>query len=546
MEAYPSPRPTPRFFPEVQTFSTKKSRGTPKDSCPPRPPVKSCPPISRIFPHRPIQRAQLVSFRSSESNGSILKFGEGTKDYFQENFEIISKLGAGSFGEVFKVRCREDGQLYAVKKSQERFRGESDRRRKLEEVAKYEKLPCHTNCVRLYRAWEEKMLLYMQLELCKASLSHLAEDRHDIPEEEIWLYLVDLLMAVKHLHDNNLVHMDIKPDNIFITYDNVCKLGDFGLVIDLSKGNDFSEAQEGDPKYLAPELMDGKFGKPADIFSLGISILELASDLDLPRGGDGWHALRSGHVPNEFLLDKSFDLKYTIKQMLDPCPRSRPTVDQVLAFPCIRKVWKKRRREYMVKSAMNSAKGLFFRVWEYILLITFVFTYPFRKLFPYSKQSSKTDSPHSSHSTSLAFDNSISDDDMFGDDLSINNNSIAVPLDSSFSSSGESSFQGTEDSFCKVPPRRAFTSPTIRHRHYENIPAPMSSSPVLPSSGSGSFGIQRNSSPNISVSSFEDERSLTPTFNVSGHLDFNEMSTKPNIEPKNLMDMFLAASDEED
>ena len=73
---------------------------------------------------------------------------------------------------------------------------------------------------------------------------------------------------MKHLHDNNLVHVDIKPDNIFISHDGVCKLGDFGLVIDLSKGNDFSEAQEGDPKYLAPELMDGKFGKPADIFRL--------------------------------------------------------------------------------------------------------------------------------------------------------------------------------------------------------------------------------------------------------------------------------------
>ena len=41
--------------------------------------------------------------------------------------------------------------------------------------------------------------------------------------------------AVKHLHDHNLVHMDIKPDNIFISVDGVCKLGDFGLVLDMSK-----------------------------------------------------------------------------------------------------------------------------------------------------------------------------------------------------------------------------------------------------------------------------------------------------------------------
>lgn len=43
------------------------------------------------------------------------------------------------------------------------------------------------------------------------------------------------MQAVKHLHDHDLVHMDIKPENIFISNNNVCKLGDFGLVIDLSK-----------------------------------------------------------------------------------------------------------------------------------------------------------------------------------------------------------------------------------------------------------------------------------------------------------------------
>ena len=44
-----------------------------------------------------------------------------------------------------------------------------------------------------------------------------------------------MLKAVKHLHDHDLVHMDIKPENIFVTADNVCKLGDFGLVLDLTK-----------------------------------------------------------------------------------------------------------------------------------------------------------------------------------------------------------------------------------------------------------------------------------------------------------------------
>ena len=67
-----------------------------------------------------------------------------------------------------------------------------------------------------------------------------AEQHHDIPEQVIWQFLVDLLLAVQHLHRRHLVHMDIKPDNIFISFDGVCKLGDFGLIIDLNKVATFS------------------------------------------------------------------------------------------------------------------------------------------------------------------------------------------------------------------------------------------------------------------------------------------------------------------
>ena len=52
----------------------------------------------------------------------------------------------------------------------------------------------------------------------------------------VWAYMVDLLQALGHLHDHDLVHMDVKPENIFLWMDGICKLGDFGLMIDLAKG----------------------------------------------------------------------------------------------------------------------------------------------------------------------------------------------------------------------------------------------------------------------------------------------------------------------
>ncbi len=146
-----------------------------------------------------------------------------------------SKIGSGSFGDVFKVKSKEDSRYYAIKKSRESFKGKSDRERKLEEVCKHEQLPKHPNCVTLYKAWEERQHLYIQTELCQTSLSDFAETNHDIPEKVVWNYLVDLLKAVRHLHDHDLIHLDIKPDNIFISDDGFCKLGDFGLVLDINR-----------------------------------------------------------------------------------------------------------------------------------------------------------------------------------------------------------------------------------------------------------------------------------------------------------------------
>jgi membrane-associated tyrosine/threonine-specific cdc2-inhibitory kinase len=178
--------------------------------------------------------AHTVSFREGSTNSSSglcqLYDDSRPESYFEQCFEQISKIGEGSFGEVYKVRSLEDGCLYAIKKSKEYFRGENYRHERLEEVRRIEEFSDHEHCVRLYKAWEQEDRLYMQMELCKESLEKYAIDHRYIPEEKIWSFLLDLLLAVKSLHDRNLIHLDIKLDNILITDDEMCKLADFGLV----------------------------------------------------------------------------------------------------------------------------------------------------------------------------------------------------------------------------------------------------------------------------------------------------------------------------
>ncbi len=270
-------------------------------------------------------------------------------------------------------------------------------------MAKHEELPPHPNFVKFYRAWEERQRLYIQIELCQMrllpayvfrflvfcknslfSLSTYAEKHHNIPEDVIWQFIIDLLQAVKHLHDRKLVHMDIKPDNIFISYDGLCKLGDFGLVVDLKK-NDLKEVQEGDPKYLAPEVLNNNnnITFAADIFSLGMTILELATDLDLPRGGDPWHQLRNNQIPQHLVSSLSKDLVEIIMKMIERDHTKRATVDELLNLPKIRKLISTKKRKLFYSNIQKSLKCIFNNLYSFTLTLWCLMICPWIKLVNY-------------------------------------------------------------------------------------------------------------------------------------------------------------------
>ncbi|KAL1379675.1 hypothetical protein pipiens_014730 [Culex pipiens pipiens] len=278
------------------------------------------------------RQCDIVPERGARAELSTLYQRDKRESYYEQCFEQIAKVGEGSFGEVFKVKSKVDGCLYAVKKSKEFFRGEHYRQERLEEVRRYEQFSEHENCVKLIQAWEQEDRLYMQMELCKGSLEDYVREQRFIPEERIWSILLDLLLGLKSLHDRQLIHLDIKLDNILITDD---------------------EATEGDSRYIAPELMEGRYTKAVDIFSLGIAVLELSCNLELPSNGPLWQRLRSGSLPPELLCRLSQELQDVIRWMMSPVPESRPSVDTLLRFPRIADLYRERRRWRLVRGVKS-------------------------------------------------------------------------------------------------------------------------------------------------------------------------------------------------
>lgn len=168
--------------------------------------------------------------------------------------------------------------------------------------------------------------LFIQTELCIGTLSDEIDRGGLVAEKRKYKLLREMLLALDLIHRNNMVHLDIKPDNIFVKNDQY-KLGDFGLVTILSASQD---VEEGDSRYMSMELLSGDKSdlRKCDIFSLGATLYEICLGRNLPMNGQEWSDIREGKL--SALHNTSDDMVNIISQMLDPSPSKRPTPLELL------------------------------------------------------------------------------------------------------------------------------------------------------------------------------------------------------------------------
>ncbi|CAL2030405.1 unnamed protein product [Caenorhabditis brenneri] len=253
------------------------------------------------------------------------------KPVLEQLYRTLETLGSGSFGTVLKVLALQDRKEYAIKVCEKRGGAR--------EAHIFFKVMDHENLIKMFYAWEEKSQVFLQLEMCGESL--LTRLQNGVEEPDIWMILKMLAQGLEHLHSHGVVHNDVKPENCLLGMDQQWKIADFGISIDMDSDLDATGAMkgdkmDGDSRYLAPEAMEGTPAKPWDVFSLGVTILEVATDVWLPTNGDGWQDIRNDRIPRSlYPEDRSLDLKALIDQMTFRDPKSRPTCEELLYHPGI-------------------------------------------------------------------------------------------------------------------------------------------------------------------------------------------------------------------
>ena len=191
-------------------------------------------------------------------------------DYAQ--LHIGKELGRGGFGVVFEGRWKEYGGMnVAIKKAQSSEN--LDR-----EIKIWGSLPRHQNIITLFGAASTELDTYLVIELAtNGSLHKFLHKRKNIPSiDQSLTWASQVASAMKHLHDHDVIHRDLKSDNVLLSDKWVTKICDFGTARELTHAT--TTKQAGTRRWMSPEVMqatEAKINKKCDLFSYGMILFEL-------------------------------------------------------------------------------------------------------------------------------------------------------------------------------------------------------------------------------------------------------------------------------
>uniref|UniRef100_A0AAQ5X1H3 non-specific serine/threonine protein kinase n=1 Tax=Amphiprion ocellaris TaxID=80972 RepID=A0AAQ5X1H3_AMPOC len=275
-------------------------------------------------------------------------------------WEIIGELGDGAFGKVYKAKNKETGVLAAAKVIETKCEEElEDYMVEIDILAKCD----HRYIVKLLDAFYHDNKLWIMIEFCPGGAvdATMLELDRGLTEPQIKVVCRQMLEALDYLHSMKIIHRDLKAGNILLMLDGDIKLADFGVSAKNTKTLQRRDSFIGTPYWMAPEVVmcetmkDAPYDYKADIWSLGITLIELAQ-IEPPH-----HELNPMRVLLKIAKSEpptleqpykwSQEFKDFLKKALDKNPEIRPTAVQLMEHPFVRSVTSNRPLRELVAEA---------------------------------------------------------------------------------------------------------------------------------------------------------------------------------------------------
>lgn len=268
----------------------------------------------------------------SELSAAPAGSGQGQQKPLRVGFYDIERtLGKGNFAVVKLARHRVTKTQVAIKII-DKARLDSSNLEKIYREVQIMKLLNHPHIIKLYQVMETKDMLYIVTEFAKNGemFDYLTSNGH-LSESEARKKFWQILSAVEYCHSHNIVHRDLKTENLLLDGNMDIKLADFGF------GNFYNSGEPlstwcGSPPYAAPEVFEGKEyeGPQLDIWSLGVVLYVLVCG-SLPFDGPNLPALRQRVLEGRFRIPffMSRDCETLIRRMLVVEPAKRITIAQI-------------------------------------------------------------------------------------------------------------------------------------------------------------------------------------------------------------------------
>jgi serine/threonine protein kinase/beta-lactam-binding protein with PASTA domain len=203
-------------------------------------------------------------------------------------YEILEQLGGGGMAIVYKGRDTLLNRLVTIKVLRPEFTSDEDFVQRFRREAQAVARLSHPNIVSIYDVGWEEQIHYLVMEYVEGdNLKNLIRSQGTIPPGQAVEFALQISDALQHAHENDIVHRDVKPQNILITREGRAKLTDFGIAKEATTATlTQTDTVVGSVHYISPEQAKGETAEPAsDIYSLGIVMYEMVTG-KLPFQGE--------------------------------------------------------------------------------------------------------------------------------------------------------------------------------------------------------------------------------------------------------------------